>query len=180
MLDIAVAPDGKRVYAATDSAVRVLHGGLHCVEATIPVPAPVRSIALAGSGTGLSVTGFDGSLSVIHADNAIRTLLDGQVTQLAADPRADRCYAALSPTGVHGDVTSIAAIDAHGAIRGLVELDANIVGLALGPDGRRLYAATAQALPHRQYELGSVVIIDTHTCGVIERIPSMSARAASW
>ncbi len=89
---VASIPMDAPVYAATESAIRVLHGSLGCVEATIPLPVPVRSIALAATGTGLYVTGFDGSLSVINADNAITTLLDDPVTQLAVDDLSNRVY----------------------------------------------------------------------------------------
>ncbi len=150
--NMVATPDDTRVYViSTDNYVQVIDTNTNTVTKSIPIPVQndcgdcwnfVSGAAVSRDGSRLYVTATDGSLSVVDTATdtvtSTTTIADGPDYYYgAASVSADgRLLYAINPTG-----GTIAVIDT--ATRAVVEKitpGGPVTGLAISPDGKRMYA----------------------------------------
>ncbi|GFG73495.1 YncE family protein [Mycobacterium botniense] len=171
VVGIAVTPGG-HVYAATTDGVTVIDGRDHRVITTVPIPGHPKNIVTAGDGSTVCVIGYSGLVSMIcPTHHTVRTGRCAPTVDEVAAPDGSRFYLAHGPVGDASRHSRISVIDPSGTTIAAIRLPGRIASLAVSSDGARLYAATSERLPHHQYDQGSVLVIDTTTYAVVDRIP---------
>ena len=152
--NIAVAPNGRRVYVTTaDGRVYVVDAGDRTIVDSMRVGAVANGLAFSPCGDRLYVSSrVAGTVTVFdtRTDATIGTIFTGGAPQrLAVSRNGRRLFAANEAAGVN-----VIALPA-GTLLASIPLDGSGYGLGLSPDGEQLYATNPLT--------GSVFIIDaTH------------------
>jgi YVTN family beta-propeller protein len=164
--DIAVSPDSDRVYVITDRAVAVI-GRSTDVVAVVPIPGDPKGLWVNADGSKVYVPSYDGRMSVINAaDYTVTTISAHHSTAEVLSPDGRYFYMAHF-AGDHG---RISVVDPNGTAIADVDVDVDITGIVVSPDGSRLYACTSDRDSYYQYGKGSLAVIDTGTYTVIDSI----------
>ena len=159
---LAMAPDGKHVYAASGGALAVIETTTNTVVATLPANPNSTGIAVAPNGARVYVAAlFSDSLVVL--DTTTNTLAP-PVQLFLERVRGGFSWMALSPDGgtayiVNQDNAALAILrlpDGHGD---LVMPDIRPVDAAIAPDGRTVYLAGCKPI----CTPGFVELLDTGT-----------------
>jgi YVTN family beta-propeller protein len=182
--DIAVSPDGTRVYATSlyDDMVSVIDAGTDALVANVPMSNPYFSppigpgdFAAGPSGIAVNATGTrayvanaflydpaDGDVSISIVDTATNTIIANVPTgsptralSIAVNPAGTRVYSS------NGAVIDTATNTVVGAIPSCGESEA--CGLAINARGTRIYL-TRENSP-------GVLVIDSETGAVVATIP---------
>jgi YVTN family beta-propeller protein len=180
-LGIAVAPDGKRAYAAAsladwqnlvfaESYVAVIDTATNTVVDTIEVGNGPLGVAVSPNGSRVYVANnWDGTISVIDAaSNAVVDTVAAAncATAVAVSPDGSRVYVTSGFTYnfcVTGWDDSVSVIDAAtNALIDTVPVEDSPVGLVVTPDGSRVYVAN--------WGSASVSVIDTASLSVFATI----------
>lgn len=152
--NIAVAPNGRRVYVTTaDGRVYVVDAGDRTIVDSMRVGAVANGLAFSPCGDRLYVSSRNaGTVTVFdtRTDATIGTIFTGGAPQrLAVSRDGRRLFAANETAGVN-----VIALPA-GTLLASIPLDGSGYGLGLSPDGEQVYATNPLT--------GSVFIIDaTH------------------
>jgi YVTN family beta-propeller protein len=164
--DIAVSPDSDRVYVITDRAVAVIDRSPEVV-AVVAIPGDPKALWVNADGSKVYVAGYGGPVSVIEtADYTVSTISAQSSTAEVLSPEGRHFYMA-DFTGHHG---RISVVDSDGRPIAAVDVDNHITGMAVSPDGSRLYAGTSDRGSYYQYDKGSLAVIDTAGYSVIDSI----------
>ena len=171
VVDVAVSPDGTRVYATTwkSNAVSVIDTrpaspNYNQVISTIDVGQYVGKLAVSPDGGRVYVTG-DGTVSVI--DTTTNSVVGSPITvgaqpgRVAVSPYGARVYVAN-----YGDGT-VSVIDTATALGSPITVGTKPLFVAVSPDGAHLYVADYVD----QVTQGTVSVIDTATATVTGSIP---------
>jgi YVTN family beta-propeller protein len=166
---VATSPDGNHAYVVVADSVKVI-SRLHNMVATYHTGRHPKDVIVSADGTHVYVTGYDGSTSIIRiSDNTAKTVVLDRSSAEVVSP--DGAYIYLAHSGIVGDTrgSSISVVNADGAPVAVVPVDSHATGLALSPDGNRLYVASSRhsANPTRG---GSISVIDTETYTVVNAI----------
>ncbi|HUO37306.1 MAG TPA: hypothetical protein VMU34_05435, partial [Mycobacterium sp.] len=117
---------------------------------------------MAADGSFLYARGYDGWLSIVDtACRSMRTVPGHASSQDVLSPDGKLLYAAHNTTDSWISVT-----DADGVLVGAVTVDDEITGLAISPDGSRLYVAASERNTYYQYPRGALHEVDTRTGAV--------------
>ena len=168
--DVATSRNGEHAYVALSKSVAVLDGG-HRVVATIPLPDGPKTLSMDADGKQLIVSQRGGSVSAIDTDTyTVKTLRDRCVWDVLASPDG-RCVAAadrqISDRGVDDVVRVIDMAGGTTVFRTPID---DVVGLAIGPAGTRLYAISCDRRPYYQYPAGLLTIVDAASGTVADAI----------
>jgi DNA-binding beta-propeller fold protein YncE len=163
--DIVTNPSGELVYVMTTHSVKAINK-LHQVVASVPIRAEEpKQMMMSSDGSRIYVTGYDGALSIIDtAGMTVKTVAKQRTTSATVSPDGDHIYLA------HGDVGSawLSAIRADGAAVAFAAVDGFTTGMAVSPNGRRLYVASAVGDPDDRG--GSIAVIDTTSFKSVDSI----------
>ena len=179
-LEIAVSPDGARLYVLCQDAreVRVLDAATHSLVKSIPVGRVPRGIALSHSGDRLYVTNaWDDTLSVIdtHQLAVIATWAVGaEPSGVVASPAGKQIFVA---NRISSDVAVLNAQTGAAEKRLMAGRGASY--LTLSPDGHRIYATHVYpnlppirtGLENRTPPESEITVIDAARAEVVDRIP---------
>jgi YVTN family beta-propeller protein len=167
-LGVAVAPDGKRVYVATQgNYVSVIDTATHTVVKTVPIDAISHFMAITPDGKKVYVTTYAGFVSVIDtATNVVVDTIDVDGWDVAAAPDGKRVYVTNYTEG--GNFVSMIDTATNNVVDS-VAVGLNPGGVAVAPDGKRVYVANYGDGNGG----GSVSVIDTTTThnSVIDTVP---------
>jgi YVTN family beta-propeller protein len=167
---LAVSPAGRYLYVTTDDSVTPIHTSGHHVT-TIRTGGHPQGIALTHDGRWGYIPGYDGSLSIIDtAHHTVRTVPVDPISDHAVSPDGELFYAAHNATIDGEHVGWISATDTDGAAAGAMTVPGYVSGLAVSPDGTRLYAVTSDPATYYEYAWGAVQVIDIRSGHVIETI----------
>lgn len=157
--DIVTSPNGELVYVMTADSVTVVNR-LHHVVGSIPVDAEPKRMMLSADGNRLYVTGYDGALSIVDPiAMATKAFVKQRNTAAAASPDGEYIYCAHADAFGDRANSWVSVIRADGAAVAFAAVDGFITGMAVSPNGRRLYVASAAG---RTDERGGIItIIDT-------------------
>jgi DNA-binding beta-propeller fold protein YncE len=167
--EIAISPDGNRIYVIVADSVKVI-SRLHHIVATYRIGPHPKSLLVSADGTHVYVTGHDGSTSVIcTADNTLKTFVLERSNAEVVSPHGDYIYTCHS--GIAGDIGGswISVVNAEGETVAVVPVDRRATDMALSPDGRRLYVSSRTGSSHLDSR-GLISVIDTCTSRVVDRI----------
>ena len=189
---IAVSPDGTRVYVAGSlgsvGAVTVIDATTNQVTATVNVPSYAFDVAVSPDGKYLYVANSDldqnNSVSVVDTGTYEVTATIGlgssvAVTNVVVSPDGTHVYATVSFPGADGSGDSVKVIDTttNTVTTTIAHADPQCpfpVGLAVSPDGQRIYAVFSQSvlidIQGENPVKGNVSVIDTATNKVINTI----------
>ena len=167
--DIVTSPGGELVYVMTTDSVKAING-LHHVVASIPIGAEEpKQMMMSSDGSRIYVTGYDGALSIIDPINMVaKTVAKQRSTVACVSPDGDYIY--LAHGGAVGGRGSawISAIRADGISVALVAVDGFITGMAVSPNGRRLYVASAGNKSDNRG--GTIAVIDTASFKAVDSV----------
>ena len=159
--DIVTSPCGDLIYVLTADSVKVVNN-FHRIVASIPVGAEPKQMMMSSDGSRIYVTGYDGALSIIDAVTmTARTVLKQCSTASAVSPDGGRIYLAHGEASGETSGSWISAVRADGISVALMAVDPHITGMALSPNGRRLYVTSAG--PAFDGRGGTITVIDTET-----------------
>jgi YVTN family beta-propeller protein len=164
--DVAVSADGNHVYVMTAGSVKVI-SRLHHIVLSFPIGPHPKHMMVSANGKRIFVTGYDGSMSIINTvDNTVKTLVAGRSVAATVSPGGQYIY--LAHNGIADDErgTWVSVISDAGITVALLPVDAHATGMALSPDGGRLYVASSK---HNSY-LDIISVIDTGTYKVDDLI----------
>jgi YVTN family beta-propeller protein len=167
--DVIASPEGERIYVAGSDQILVFNGQHHIV-ARVPHSGQPKSLAIDATGKRLFVVHHGGEVSVLDTgDHTVRTLPN--VWDLDAVPSRDGryLYTACRPiTGTDGG-SVIMVIDIASATT-VAELSVvgDVAGLAMSPDGGRLYVVSYDGRTYYQYPAGWLTVIDTAGPAIVD------------
>ncbi len=163
--DIVTSPSGELVYVLTTDAVKAINDR-HQVVASVPIPAEEpKQMMMSSDGSRIYVTGYDAALSIIDtARMTAKSVAKQRTTAAAVSPDGNHIYLA------HGDGGSawVSAVRADGSAVAFAAVDGFSTGMAVSPNGRRLYVASACLNP--QGGAGSITVIDTASFKSVDSI----------
>lgn len=157
--DVAVTPDGRRIYVSGDATVSVIDVGTRATVATIPLEIGTENVVISPDGTRAYVTNFLGR-DVTVIDTRTNQVL-GAPIPVGLDP--DKL--AISPNGRSIYVSSAGSDSVSAIDTGTNQVTATILvgdrpeGIAVSPDGKAAYVANEGS--------GTVSVIDTGTNRVV-------------
>ncbi len=169
---LAVTPNGKTVYVinGSDNQVDTIDTSTNTKATTLTLDSDLTTDAVAMSPDGqtvyVAVTDHsdatqDAVIPVATATNTAGTPIPvagigRNATQMVISPNGKTLYLTVASVLPDGDVVSLIALDiATGTVGAAVPLDVGLSGLAITPDGARVYVANSQD--------GTVTPIDTAT-----------------
>ncbi|OBI17487.1 hypothetical protein A5712_23895 [Mycobacterium sp. E2327] len=163
--DIVTSPSGEQVYVLTTDAVKAINDR-HRVVASVPIPAEEpKQMMMSSDGSRIYVTGYDAALSIIDtARMTARSVAKQRTTAAAVSPDGNHIYLA------HGEDGSawVSAVRADGSAVAFAAVDGFSTGMAVSPNGRRLYVASAGLNPDDG--AGSITVIDTASFKSVDSI----------
>jgi YVTN family beta-propeller protein len=168
--DIAVSPDGERVYVARSDSVAVINAQ-HSVERSIPVGEAAKSLVTDAGGYRLFVVGYDGSvLAVDTRDYSAQMLWASCASAMVVSPDGRHLYVAHDQVSDGAASGAVSVIDIASATTvAIVPVD-DVTALAISPEGGRLYAVSCERRTYYQYPAGRLTVIDTASRAVVETI----------
>jgi DNA-binding beta-propeller fold protein YncE len=167
--EIAMSPDGNRIYVIVADSVKVINR-LHHIVGTYRIGPHPKSLLVSADGSRVYVTGYDGSTSVIsNADDTVKTFMLERSNAEVVSP--DGGYIYIAHSGIAGDTGGswIAVVSAEGATVAVVPVDRHATDMAISPDGRRLYVSSRRGASHLDSR-GVISVIDTCTSRVVDKI----------
>ncbi len=157
--DIVTTPSGELVFVMTADSVKAINS-LHHIVASIPIGAEPKQMMMSSNGSRIYVTGYDGGLSIIDPISmTTRTVVKQRHTAAAVSPDGDYVYLAHGEAVADGGSAWVSAIRADGTAVAFVAVDGFITGMAVSPNGRRLYVAAAANSSDDHG--GTIAVIDT-------------------
>lgn len=172
--NVAVAPDGRRVFATTaDGRVYVLDPATLTIVDSMRVGAAPNGLAFSPAGDRLYISSRDaGTITVfdVRTDAPLDTIVTtGSPQRLAVTPDGATLFAANEAYGIN-----VVALPA-GTLQPFIPLDGSGYGLALTPDGTRLYATNPTTGRIFIVDVASRRLITTLTVGGAPRNVGFSA-----
>jgi YVTN family beta-propeller protein len=167
-LDVAVVPDGSRLYTTGFDSVAVIDGPTRQLITTIPVESG-GSLAVSPAGDRVYACGFGGRLSAIStATNAVTATIPGGFGcpgGLVVSPDGWRVY-------VTGSGTMVSEVDtASMTVTGSVTAAGHsLEAIAVSPDGSTLYVSSLRSQ--------NLSVINLSTNGLIAAIPNVHGSIA--
>jgi DNA-binding beta-propeller fold protein YncE len=166
--DIVTSPGGDLVYVMTADSVKAINS-FHHVVGSIPIGPEPKQMMMSSDGSRIYVTGYDGSLAIIDPTKmTAKRLVMRPDTAIVVSPDGEYIYLAHGEMVGDGTRAWISVVRADGTSVALIAVDRYTSGMALSPNGRRLYVASAGRSPHDRG--GSIAVIDTagyRTVGII-------------
>ncbi len=157
--DIVTSPNGEFVYVMTADSVKVLNS-FHHIVASIPVGMESKQMMISLDGSRMYVTGYDGSLSVIDPiELTTKAVVKKHSTAAVVSPDGDYIYLAHNEAVGEPGNAWVSAIRSDGASVAFAAVDGFVTGMAVSPNGRRLYVASAGSSSDGRG--GSIAVIDT-------------------
>ena len=157
--DVVTSPSGDLVYVMTADSVKAINS-FHHIVASFPITADPKQMMMSSDGSRIYVTGCDGSLSIIDPiKKTTKTVVKQRSMAAVVSPDGDYIYLA------HGDVVGdrssawISTVRADGTSVGFIAVDRCTTGMALSPNGHKLFVASA--LPGSDGSGGTITVIDT-------------------
>jgi len=167
--DIIAAPDGDCIYVAESDQITVINGR-HNIVARVPVSRQPKSLAIDAAGKRLFVVHHGGWVSVVDTgDHTVRMLPGVWDLDAAPSPDGRYLYAACHPI-IGTDVGSVVAVIdiASATTVAALPVVGDVAGLAMSPDGGRLYVASYDARTLYQYGAGLLTVIDTAGPAIVD------------
>jgi DNA-binding beta-propeller fold protein YncE len=166
--DIVTSPDGELVYVLTTDSVKVING-LHQVVASIPIGEEPKQMMMSSDGSRIYVTGYDSSLSIIDPISmTAKTVVKHRSTAACVSPDGDYIYLAHGTAVGGGGSAWVSAIRADGTAVAFAAAEGFTTGLAVSPNGRRLYVASAASSPDDRG--GTIAVIDTASFTTVDLV----------
>ena len=158
--DIATSPDGELVYVMTTHSVKAING-LHQVVASIPIGAEEpKRMMVSSDGSRIYVTGYDSPLSIIDpVSMTAKTVAKHRSTAAAVSPEGDYIYLSHGTAAADRRSTWVSAVRADGTAAAFAAVGGFTTGMAVSPNGRRLYVASVANRPRERG--GTIAVIDT-------------------
>jgi DNA-binding beta-propeller fold protein YncE len=165
--DIVTSPGGELVYVMTTDSVKAING-LHQVVASIPIGVEEpKQMMMSSDGSRIYVTGYDSALSIIDPINmTAKTVAKQRSTAEAVSPDGDYIYLAHGAAVGGGGSAWISAIRVDGTAVAFAAVDGFTTGMAVSPNGRRLYVASAASSPDDRG--GTIAVIDTASLKAVD------------
>jgi YVTN family beta-propeller protein len=164
---LAVSPDGTRVYVSTGNALAVIDTATNSVVVpSIPVGLGTRSVAISPDGRFAYVAvQFEGRVTIVDTTtNAVVATVNtgGQPTGLKMTPDGSRVYVANSLSG------TVSVIDAiTETIIATIPVEYNPQDLEMSPDGTRVYVSNFSAASVSVIDTGSNMVVATISVGFV-------------
>jgi YVTN family beta-propeller protein len=166
--DIVTSRDGDPIYVMTADSVKAINS-FHHIVGSVPIGQEPKQMVMSSDGRRIYVTGYDGILSIIDPTDmtATRPVLRPS-TAIAVSPDGEYVY--LAHGEMVGDCTRtwISVVRADGACVALIAFDRYPTGMALSPNGRRLYVASTGLDAGERG--GSITVIDTASYRTVDVI----------
>jgi YVTN family beta-propeller protein len=157
--DIVISPDGDLVYVLTADSVKVINS-FHHVVTSFPIAAEPKQMMMSSDGSRIYVTGYDASLSIIDPiARTTKTVVKQRSTAAVVGPDGDYIYLAHAEAVHDRSSAWIESVRADGVSVAFVAVDGYTTGMALSPNGRRLYVASAARSCDGRG--GTIAVIDT-------------------
>jgi DNA-binding beta-propeller fold protein YncE len=166
--DIVTSPSGELVYVMTADSVKAVNN-FHHIVASIPIGAEPKQMMMSADGSHIYVTGYDGGLSIIDPIGmAVKTVVKQRHTAAAVSPDGEYIYLAHGAAVADGGSGWVTAVRADGIAVAFAAVDGLTTGMALSPNGRRLYvAAVTNSVESRG---GTVVVLDTASLNAVDSV----------
>ncbi|OBH17567.1 hypothetical protein A9X04_09830 [Mycobacterium sp. E3247] len=172
--DLTANPGNSVAYAALSDSVAFI-SSQHEVSCAIPVGAHPRALTMGADGSRLYTVNHGGSISVIDiSDHRVGVIPGACCVQQVDTPDGAVVYAA----GNAANRGLVWALGEGAAIGGAVAaFDGRVVtGLVADAERQRLYVGLCRPSDHhRQYDAGSLAVIDTATDAVIHTVDLIGA-----
>jgi YVTN family beta-propeller protein len=140
----------------------------HGIVATIPIGFEPKRTRVSADGSRIYVTGYDGSISIINAnDHTQRTVTADPSAAEAVSRNGGLIYLAHN----EGRNCWVSAVTDDGSTAAVVPVDSYACALTLSAGGDRLYVASSKPRSTNQRSKGSISVIDTATLTLIDVIP---------
>ena len=141
--DIVTSPAGDLVYVMTADSVKAINS-FHHIVASFPIGTEPKQMMMSSDGSRIYVTGYDGSLSIIDPiRKTTKTVVKQRSTAAVVSPDGDYIYLAHGAAVGDGGSAWISTVRADGISVGFMAVDRCTTGMALSPNGSRLYVASA-------------------------------------
>jgi YVTN family beta-propeller protein len=167
--DIIAAPDGELIYVAESDQITVINGRHHIV-ARVPLSRQPKSLAIDATGKRLFVVHHGGWVSVVDTgDHTVATLPGVWDLDAVPSPDGRYLYAACHPIiGTDGgSVVAVIEIASATTVAALPVVG-DVAGLAVSPDGGRLYVVSYDDRTFYQYRAGLLTVIDTAGPAIVD------------
>jgi YVTN family beta-propeller protein len=157
--DIATSPGGDLVYVMTADSVKAVNS-FHRVVASFPIGPEPKQMMMSSDGSRIYVTGYDASLSIIDPiARTTKTVVKQRSTAAVVSPDGNCIYLAHGGAADDGSSAWISTVRADGVSVAFVAVDGLTTGMALSPNGRRLYVASAVGSCNNRG--GTIAVIET-------------------
>lgn len=164
---VVTGSNGDQVYVATINAVAVINHA-HEFVGTIPIAGHPKRMAANADRTHIVVTTYQGPVVIIDTtDNTTTTARATPAAVEAVSQTGTRVYLEGTAADGTGIVTALNVTDTTTLA---VTVAGRVTTLVVSADGRRLYAAASGHVVHHQYDTGWLVVIDTATFTILDRI----------
>jgi DNA-binding beta-propeller fold protein YncE len=165
--DIVTSPTGGLVWVMTADSVKAIKG--HHVVASLPIGAEPKQMMMSSDGSRIYVTGYDGSLSIIDPLKMMAKTVVKQISTAAVvSPDGAYIYLAHGEAVGHGSSAWITVLRADGIAVARIAVDRYTTGMAVSPNGRRLYVASVvRGSDHRG---GTIAVVDTASYKTVDII----------
>ncbi|ORW91718.1 hypothetical protein AWB92_17760 [Mycobacterium sp. IEC1808] len=167
--DIVTSPSGELVYVMTVDSVKAVDRQ-HRVIATVPIGADEpKRMMMSSDGSRIYVTSYDGALSIIDpVGMTSKIVAKPRSTAAVVSPDGNYVYLAHSHARRDGGSAWVSAIRADGVAVAFAAIDGFITGMAVSPNGRRLYVASS---PYgEEARGGTIAVLDTASYQAVDVI----------
>jgi len=167
--DIVASPSGELVYVLTADSVKAINH-LHHVIATVPIAADEpKKMMMSSDGSRIYVASYDGPLSIIDpVGMSAKTFAKPRGTASVVSPDGNYIHLAHGDAFGDGGSAWVSAIRADGIAVAFAAIDGFVTGMALSPNGGRLYVASNAY--GEEARGGTIAVIDTASYKAIDFI----------